>query len=227
LQALSHNAHQARALKVLAVVQVVKRAGVSVTIAVRPRAVVVMQVVNHAPTHHAQTNRLPIVASEALPHVVTSPSHLAVTSLLRHVAISRLQIAAKNPSPRVAIGLLPHVVKNHMHPVVKNRLAIVATHLVVINLMLHAATILTRMRAQSHVRLSPALIVVLQIAQRMQASLLAPHVTLRLVLPHQVVKLLHHAVTAQHARAHLAPVHHVPQRVRVVALPLTAVAVKL
>jgi hypothetical protein len=146
---------------------------------------------------------------------------------LRRVAISRLQIVAKNPSPRVAIGLLPHVVKNHMHPVVKNRLAIVATHLVVINLMLHAATILTRMRAQSHVRLSPALIVVLQIAQRMQASLLAPHVTLRLVLPHQVVKLLHHAVTAQHARAHLAPVHHVPQRVRVVALPLTAVAVKL
>jgi hypothetical protein len=227
LQALSHNAHQARALKVLAVVQVVKRAGVSVTIAVRPRAVVVMQVVNHAPTHHAQTNRLPIVASEALPHVVTSPSHLAVTSLLRHVAISRLQIAAKNPSPRVAIGLLPRVVKNHMHRVVKNRLAIVATHPVVINLMLHAATILTRMRAQSHVRLSPALIVVLQIAQRMQASLLAPHVTLRLVLPHQVVKPLHHAVTAQHARAHLAPVHHVPQRVHVVALPLTAVAVKL
>jgi hypothetical protein len=186
-----------------------------------------MQVVNHAPTHHAQTNRLPIVASEALPHVVTSPSHLAVTSLLRHVAISRLQIAAKNPSPRVAIGLLPHVVKNHMHPVVKNRLAIVATHPVVINLMLHAATILTRMRAQSHVRLSPALIVVLQIAQRMQASLLAPHVTLRLVLPHQAVKPLRHAVTAQHAQAHLAQVHHVQQRVHVAASPLTAVAVKL
>jgi hypothetical protein len=154
---------------------------------------------------------LPIAVSAVSPHVVISPSHLAVTSLLR----------------RVAIGLLPHVVKNHMHPVVKNRLAIVATHPVVINLMLHAATILTRMRAQSHVRLSPALIVVLQIAQRMRASLLAPHVTLRLVLPHQVVKPLHHAVTAQHARAHLAPVHHVPQRVHVVALPLTAVAVKL
>lgn len=224
---MSHNVHQAHAPKVLAVVQVVKRAGVSVTIAARPRAVVVMPVASRAPTPRAATSRLPIAVSAVSPHVVISPSHLAVTSLLRRVAISRLQIVAKNPSPRVAIGLLPHVVKNHMHPVVKNRLAIVATHPVVINLMLHAATILTRMRAQSHVRLSPALIVVLQIAQRMQASLLAPHVTLRLVLPHQVVKPLHHAVTAQHARAHLAPVHHVPQRVHVVALPLTAVAVKL
>jgi hypothetical protein len=127
----------------------------------------------------------------------------------------------------VAIGLLPHVVKNHMHPVVKNRLAIVATRHAVINRMPHAATILTLTRALSHVRLSPALIAVLQIGQRTQANPPARHVTLRLVLPHQAVKPLRHAVTAQHAQAHLAQVHHVQQRVHVAASPLTAVAVKL
>jgi hypothetical protein len=114
-----------------------------------------------------------------------------------------------------------------MRHVVKNRLAIVATRHAVINRMPHAATILMPTRALSHVRLSPALTVVPQIGQRTQASPLAQHVTLRLVLQHQVVKPWRHAVTAQHVRAHLAQVHHVQQRVHVVALPLTAVAVKL
>ena len=227
MQALSHNVHQARAPKVLAVVRVAKRAGVLVTTAVRPRAVVVTQVVNHAPTHHAQTNRLQIVASAALPHVATSPSRLAVTSLLRRVVISRLQIVVKNLLLHVVTNRLPRAVKNHMHHAVKNRLAIVATRHAVINRMPHAATILTLTRALSHVRLSPALIAVLQIGQRTQANPPAQHVTSRLVLPRQVVKPLRHAVTAQRARAHLAQVLHVPLRVHVAASPLTAVAVKL
>jgi hypothetical protein len=186
-----------------------------------------MLVANRVPTHHAQTNHLQIVASAALSPVVTSPSRLAVTSLLLRVVISRLQIAAKNLSLLVATGLLLRAVKNHMHHVVKNRLATVATRHAVINLMPHVVKILMPTRALSHARLSPAPIAVPQTARRTQANPLVQRVTLRLVLQHQVVKPLHHAVTAQHARAHLAPVHHVPQRVHVVALPLTAVAVKL
>ena len=205
MQVLSHNVHQARALKALVAVRVAKKAGVSVTIAARPQAVVTL-VVSRALTRLVVTNLLPTVASARLPHVVTSPSHRAVTSLLLHVAISRLQIVAKNLSPLVAIGPLPHAV---------------------INLMQHAAKILTRMRALSHVRLNPVLTVVLQIARPMQVSPLAQHVTLRLVLQHQVVKPLHHAVMAQHAPALLAQVRHALQRVHVVVLPLTAVAVKL
>jgi hypothetical protein len=227
LQALSHNVHQARAPKVLAVVRVVKRAGVLVTTAVRPRAVVVTQVVNHAPTHHAQTNHLQIVASVALPHAATSLSRLAVTNLLLHVAISRLQIVAKNLLPHAATNRLPRAVKNHTHHVVKNRMAIVATRHAVINRMPHAATILTPTRAPSHVRLSPALTAVPQIARPMQANPPAQHATLRHVLQHQAAKPLHHAVMLQRVRAHLAQVLHVPPRVHVAASPLTAVAVKL
>ena len=186
-----------------------------------------MQVASRAPTPRAATNRLPIVVSARLPHVATSLSHLAVTSLLLHVAISRLPIAAKNPSLLVVIGLLLRAVKNHTHLVVKNRLAIVAMPLAVINLTPHVAKILTPMRAPSHVRLSPALTAARQIVRPMQVSLHAQPVTSHLVAQRQVVKPLHHAVMAQHARVQLAQVHHVPQRVRVVVLPLTAAAVKL
>jgi hypothetical protein len=186
-----------------------------------------MLVVNHAPTHHAVTSRLPIVASVALPHVVTSPSRLAVTSLLLHVVTSRLQIVAKNPLRLVATNRLPHAVKNLTHHVVKNRTVIVATPHAVINRMPHAAKIPSLTRALSHVRLSPALIVVPQIAQRMQVSQLAQRATLRHALQHQVAKPLHHAVMVQPEPVHRAQAHHVPQQAHVVALPLTAAAVKL
>jgi hypothetical protein len=201
-----------------AVVQVVKRAGALATTAVRPRAVVVMPVVSRVPMPRAATSRLPTVASVALPHVVTS--------LSLHVAISLLQIAAKNLLLLVVTNRLLRAVKNHTHRVVKNRLVIVATLRAVINLMPHAATILTRMRALSHVRLSPALTVVPQIAQRTQVSLLAQLATLRHVLQHQAAKRLHRAVIAQRVREHLVQVLHVQPQVHVVALPLTAVAVK-
>ena len=210
----------------LVAVRVAKKAGVSVTIAARLQVVVTL-VVSRAPMPHAVTNRLPTVASAVLPHVLTSPSHLAVTNLLRLVVISRLLTVAKNLSLLVAIGLLLHVVKSRTRHAVKNRLAIVATLHAVINLMPPAAKILTRMRALSHVRLSPALIVVLQIVRPTQVSLRVQHAILRPVAPHQAVKPSHHAVTVQHAQALLAPVRHVLQRVHAVVLPLTAVAVKL
>jgi hypothetical protein len=60
----------------------------------------------------------------------------------------------------------------------------------------------------------------------MQASLHAPRVTLPRVPQHRVVKPLRPAVTAQLALALHAQVRHVLQQVHVVALPLTAVAVK-
>lgn len=199
-------------------VQVVKKVGVSVTIAARLQ-VVVMLVVSRVPTRHAVTNRLQIAASAALPHVVTN--------LLLRVVISRLQIAAKNLSLLVATSLLPHAVKNHMRRGVKNHLAIVATRHAVINLMPPVVKILTPTRALSLVRLSPAPTVVPQIAQLTRANPLGLLATLRLVLQHPVVKPLHHAETAQLARVLLAPVRHVPQPVHVAALPLTAVVVKL
>jgi hypothetical protein len=175
---------------------------------------------------HAVTSRLPTVASVALRHEVTSPSRLAVTSLLLHVAISRLQIVAKNHLRLVATNRLPRAVKNHTHHVVKNRMVIAATPHAVINRMPRAATILTPTHAPSHVRLSPALTVVPQTALRTPVSPLAQHATLRHVLQHQVAKRLRHAVTAQRVRVPRVQVHHVPQRVHVAVLPLTAVAVK-
>ena len=175
---------------------------------------------------HAATSRLLTVASAASPHVATSPSRLAVTNRLLRVVISRLQIVAKNPSPLVVTGLLPRVVKNHMRHVVKKRMAIVATPHAVINHMPHAAKILTPTRALSHVRLSPALTAAPQTARPMQVSLLAQRATLRHVPQHPVVKRLLHAVMAQRVQVHLVQAHHVPPRVHVVALPLTAVAVK-
>jgi hypothetical protein len=226
LQASNHNVHQARALKVLVAVRVAKKVGVSVTIAARLQVVVTLAV-SRAPMPRAVTNRLPTVASARLPHVVTSPSPLAVTSLLLRVAISRLQIAAKNLSLLVVTGLLPRVVKNHTHLVVTNRLVIVAMPHAVINLTPHAAKILTRMRALSHVRLSPTPTAVLQTARRTQANPLAQHVTLRLVPQHQVAKRLRHAVMAQRVRVLRVQARHVPLPVHVAALPLTAVAVKL
>jgi hypothetical protein len=60
----------------------------------------------------------------------------------------------------------------------------------------------------------------------MQVSQPAQHATLRHVLQHQVAKPLHHAVMLQRVREHLVQVLHVPPRVHVVVLPLTAVAVK-
>jgi hypothetical protein len=146
---------------------------------------------------------------------------------LHHVVISRLQIVAKNLLLLVVTSPLLRAVKNHTHHVVKNRLAIVATPHAVTNRMPRAAKILTRMRVPSHVRLSPVLTAVLQIAQPMQVSQPAQHATLRHVLQHQAAKPLHHAVTAQLARVHLVQVLHVPPQVHVVASPLTAVAVKL
>ena len=224
--ALSHNARQAHVLKALVAVRVVKKAGVLATTAARPQVVVTLAV-SRVLTRRAVTNLLPTVASARLPHVATSLSHLAVTSLLLHVAISRLQIAAKNPSLHVAIGLLLRVVKNHTHLVAKNRLVIAAMPHVAINLMPHAAKILTRMRVLSHALLNPALTAAPQIAQRMQASLLARHATSHLVAQRLAVKPLHHAVTAQHARVQPAQVRHVPRQVHAAVLPLTAVAVKL
>jgi hypothetical protein len=140
--------------------------------------------------------------------------------------ISRLQIAVKSLLPHVATNLLPRVVKNHMRHVVKNRMAIVATPHAVINHMPHAAKILTPTRAPSHVRLSPALTAAPQTARPMQESLLAQCATLRHVPQHPAAKPLHHAVMAQRVQVHLVQAHHVPPRVHVVALPLTAVAVK-
>jgi hypothetical protein len=138
-----------------------------------------------------------------------------------------LQIAAKNLLLLVVTSPLLRAVKNHTHHVVKNRLAIVATPHAVTNRMPHAAKILTQTHAPSHVRLSPALIAVPQIAQLTQVSLPAQRATLRHVPQHQAVKPLLHAVMVQLAQVHLVQVRHVPPQVHVVALPLTAVAVKL
>ena len=207
-------------------VPVVKRVGVLVMTAVRPQAVVVTRVVNHAPTHHAVTSRLPIVASVALLHAATSPSRLAVTNRLLLVATSLLQIVAKNHLRLVVTNRLPRVVKSLTHHVVKNRMVTAATPRAVINLMPHAVKIPSQTRAVSHVRLNPALIAAPQIALLTQVSRPAQHATLRHALPHQVAKRLRHAVTAQRVRGPRVLVHHVPQRVHVAALPLTAVAVK-
>jgi hypothetical protein len=193
LQGLSHNVHQARAPKALAVVRVVKKVGVLATTVVRPQAAVVTLAVSRAPTPHALTSRLLTEVSVALHHVVISLSRPAVTSLLLRVVTSHLQIVAKNLLRLVVTNRLPHAVKNHTHHVVKNRMAIVATPHAVINLMPHVAKTLSQTRALSHVRLSPALTAAPQIAQ---------HVTLRHALLHQVAKPLHHAVMVQRARVH-------------------------
>ena len=98
-------------------------------------------------------------------------------------------------------------------------------HHVVINHTQRAARILTQMRALSRVRLNIVQTVV-QTVRPMQASPHAPRATLPRVPQHRVVKPLLLAVTAQHALALHAQVRRVLQQVRVVALPLTAVAVK-
>jgi hypothetical protein len=226
LQGLSHNVHQARAPKALAVVRVVKKVGVLATTVVRPQAAVVTLAVSRAPTPHALTSRLLTEVNVALLHVVISLSRPAVTSLLLRVVTSPLQIVAKNLLRLVVTNRLPHAVKNHTHHVVKNRMAIVATPHAVINLMPHVAKIPTQTRALSRVRLSPALTVAPQIAPLTQVSPLAQRATLRHVLQLLVAKRSHHAVMLRRARVHPVRVLHVPPQARVVASPSTAAAVK-
>lgn len=227
MQALSHNVHQARALKALVAAPVAKRAGVSVTIVVRHQVEAVTLDASHVRTQHAVTSRLPTVASAVSPHVVTNPSHLAVTSRLLRVVTSLSQIVEKNHLRRVATNRLPRAVKNPTLHAVKNRLVIVAMPHAVINLMPHVAKILTRMHAPSHVRLNPAATVAPQSAPLTQVSQLVQRVTLRHVQQHPVAKRLLHAVMAQHVRVPRVQARHVLLQARVVALPLTAVAVKL
>jgi hypothetical protein len=106
-------------------------------------------------------------------------------------------------------------------------MAIVATPHAVINPMPHVAKILSPTRVPSHVRLSPAVTAELQIVRRTLVSPLVQRVTLRHVQQHPVAKRLRHAEIAQRVRVPRVQARHVLLQARVVALPLTAAAVKL
>lgn len=185
--------------------------------------------VNHVPLCHVATNLLLLHAVTSLPmhheakvtevmhHVVTS--HLVIASvLLRHAVIAqRLLRAATSPLSLLVVTVpLAATANATSHHAVTNLLSLpVATSPSVANA--HAATILS----QANVRIARRLIVL-----PTQASQPALPVTLLLVPPHRVERLLRRVAIAQHVLlAHHVQVHRVPQPVHAAVLTLTAVAV--
>lgn len=178
---------------------------IAVKVAALPH--VVMQLVV---THPVATGLMAIVARNLSLHVVTDPSRLVATSPHSRLAVT---------SPLAIASVVSH------HAVTS-----LLMHLAVIVHRPRAATILSPAHVVVRaVRLNIAVIVRPLTVQRLQASLLlAPVVSLHLALLRLLARPSHLAVMVRHARvARLAQVRHAPQRVRVAALILMAVAVNL